>query len=1302
MSNPFLDPLASEGDGPLAPGDPQGGDNITAAGVSHSNPFYQDLLGGDWDDPPVSQAGKERPAPSSNPFHTDTLVDFDPISTQQTSENALLDFANGDGTVAGPGFSGFDLLGGDAVDGSPQLCDSLIDLPPPMEFSQPQSVSGRRAEVYSTPVTNIDDLLGLDFSMDSEMLEEDDFSEKGEDGNGGLNGVDGPFDFLPDTKIGGEVSYGSPAPLEEAGDEEPPQLPAEPPPPIPSQPPPVPNDPPPTATNGLSPASADSQLFVFSDSTSPASSDLLQSAPHDSPAVPADQVAVEELDQPPVVPTDPPYLPTDPSAVPSDQPSTVPIDQALIPKDLHPSSQKDPPACIPADTAASVETDHVHPAPTDPSPVSNDLQPSVPSEQPRSVPKGPPPPVPVDPAPHTFSDHFITSELNETTDSGVEEGTEKDADTSDTTTTLFLPSSDPSDNVTLISVTSDPPAADSGWANNNTIHKTDITVTSSSSNTSSIRVSTPKPAPRGDRAEKKSKEVPGAAVVTVSSGRSATSTRIQFDNSSKETHVMSPTIALPPPNAFLPTSIGTAANKSSSKPEEDEEEITPMIVHRDHQGNKLAAPSPPETLGRQVFKRREVDEEAKRDLQTVLSRMRDSSRGRKNTQAEAERDSSVTVEEEIVPVKLTRKEADTAREVLTKWKDEDSGKTVFTPSSSTPAKKSGFQKVVGTVIDVQTGKVQLPSNSVFITTMAVNKTPTPPQNGVSEEAEESITPMSVYKDHLGNKHFAPSPPDSLGKQSGLRKLDAAAKEDIAALMSGMASRSSRTTRETSMDSGVAVNEDAIEATVLSKEESRLAMEAVTRWLSDEVAPTKSKPSLFQSVVQSVIHSADAPGTENREATTEDRTVGQVSETVDARIAVGEEKMSAASVQQSEQPPQQSPQLSVSQDHDKSFSVATTPPSLQTETFKPSLPEEAVSVSPNDVQSALSEAESTSLATRIDISGSKATTTLTTTRSSVISTSTSSKATSITSSSEAIPATSSSKATPTTESSRGTSITSSSKDTPPTSSSKDTPTTSSSKATPNTSSSKATPTTSSSKATPTTSSSKATPTTSSSKDTPATSSSKATPTTSSSKAIPTTSSKKATPTTASSKSTPDTTGTFTHTSDTQSPKASSTATSRNSSVPVTSKTASTASSRSASSITPSSKASSSTTTSSPTSGKHKPLSSQRGLRAPAKIGSLPPVASLSTRPVSKLGTLTGRGGLASSLSVSMPSLVFPSASRISQKVEYEKERNDHTPFLVEVLKGIVGLGIKVKVNDEGHVEVTEVQRNSPVFKNGNVR
>ena len=46
--------------------------------------------------------------------------------------------------------------------------------------------------------------------------------------------------------------------------------------------------------------------------------------------------------------------------------------------------------------------------------------------------------------------------------------------------------------------------------------------------------------------------------------------------------------------------------------------------------------------------------------------------------------------------------------------------------------------------------------------------------------------------------------------------------------------------------------------------------------------------------------------------------------------------------------------------------------------------------------------------------------------------------------------------------------------------------------------------------------------------------------------------------------------------------------------------------------------------------------------------------------------------------------------------------DGTPFQIDVLKGILGLGLKVKVTPEGHVKVTDIQKGGPIEKDGQVR
>lgn len=48
------------------------------------------------------------------------------------------------------------------------------------------------------------------------------------------------------------------------------------------------------------------------------------------------------------------------------------------------------------------------------------------------------------------------------------------------------------------------------------------------------------------------------------------------------------------------------------------------------------------------------------------------------------------------------------------------------------------------------------------------------------------------------------------------------------------------------------------------------------------------------------------------------------------------------------------------------------------------------------------------------------------------------------------------------------------------------------------------------------------------------------------------------------------------------------------------------------------------------------------------------------------------------------------------------RVEEGPFQISVLKGILGLGMKVKVNDEGLAKIVEVQSTGPIAKDGNIR
>ncbi len=50
----------------------------------------------------------------------------------------------------------------------------------------------------------------------------------------------------------------------------------------------------------------------------------------------------------------------------------------------------------------------------------------------------------------------------------------------------------------------------------------------------------------------------------------------------------------------------------------------------------------------------------------------------------------------------------------------------------------------------------------------------------------------------------------------------------------------------------------------------------------------------------------------------------------------------------------------------------------------------------------------------------------------------------------------------------------------------------------------------------------------------------------------------------------------------------------------------------------------------------------------------------------------------------------------------RQRSENEPFQVEVLKGLMGVGIKVQAENNGHVIVSHIQPGGPVSRNGNIR
>ncbi|KAK3091882.1 hypothetical protein FSP39_023425 [Pinctada imbricata] len=103
-----------------------------------------------------------------------------------------------------------------------------------------------------------------------------------------------------------------------------------------------------------------------------------------------------------------------------------------------------------------------------------------------------------------------------------------------------------------------------------------------------------------------------------------------------------------------------------------------------------------------------------------------------------------------------------------------------------------------------------------------------------------------------------------------------------------------------------------------------------------------------------------------------------------------------------------------------------------------------------------------------------------------------------------------------------------------------------------------------------------------------------------------------------------------------------------------------------------------------SSQMKPLSTIKPLTVSAKSFSLSKSSKFSS---------TGSTGKTSLLST------IHGTSLSSQN---KNSRSEEEPFLINILKGILGIGMKVVTTADGAVQVTEIQKNGPICKDGNVR
>ena len=126
----------------------------------------------------------------------------------------------------------------------------------------------------------------------------------------------------------------------------------------------------------------------------------------------------------------------------------------------------------------------------------------------------------------------------------------------------------------------------------------------------------------------------------------------------------------------------------------------------------------------------------------------------------------------------------------------------------------------------------------------------------------------------------------------------------------------------------------------------------------------------------------------------------------------------------------------------------------------------------------------------------------------------------------------------------------------------------------------------------------------------------------------------------------------------------------------------------------------------------PLKSSVGMTKPSSLlstirsqsssssATLKPLSSI--RPItvtSKTFSLGKPAGLSGSLSSGRTSLL---STIHGTSTSTKSTRSEEEPFLVSVLKGILGVGMKVSTTPEGWVRVDEIQSSGPIAKDGNIR
>ncbi|XP_071118403.1 uncharacterized protein [Haliotis cracherodii] len=324
-----------------------------------------------------------------------------------------------------------------------------------------------------------------------------------------------------------------------------------------------------------------------------------------------------------------------------------------------------------------------------------------------------------------------------------------------------------------------------------------------------------------------------STVIEVNGSTSQKSTVIRIDQGQKLKNA-SPIHFVPP------------VQSTSVKDLYGEDIIQPMKMKREMGGVRIFEDGAAESTAKAG--QRQVDPEAKRDLAAILVELTKSSG---HIKKKSVANTTSVAEENIVPTKISREEAQKVLGVFEQWL-----------SGGQKAPVSPFKKMVSNII---VDKPKVTKIRVGSTT-PLHVMPPVRSGGTNDSGEEEvITPILVRKDKHGVRTFEEGSANSSPVHKP-RQIDEEAKKDLAKILSGLTTSYDQTYTKKKPESSY-VDEQEIVPTKVSREDAQTIMNVFTNWLKSDEKP-KSNP--FRKLVSNVIDTLDEPDNEEIVTVTKDK------------------------------------------------------------------------------------------------------------------------------------------------------------------------------------------------------------------------------------------------------------------------------------------------------------------------------------------------------------------------------------------------------------------------------------------------